>query len=182
MDDKEQTNNFLNRDLSYREYLYSEDEPEEVTETQVVSGEQISLGIQDKTNKNVYKLKRRLQRMERLLEVNPFWNNGLTAFTTIFTISVSAIIGLLIIKYYGQLPFKIPFFYNHTENTWDANYDKSFLLIFPVLVTGFNIIITRLNMLIFSFDRKLVYFISLSLVMVNLLLIIAFVQLLYLTI
>lgn len=174
-------NNFLNRDLSYSEYLYSNDATDS-NKQEVVAQEQISLGIEDKTNKNVYRIRRRLERMERLIEINPFWNNGLTVFTTVFILSISAIIGLLIVKYYGQLPFKIPFFYNHSDNTWDANYDKSFLLILPVIIMGFNLMITRLNMLIFRFDRKLVYFTSLSLIMVNLLLIISFIQLLYLTI
>jgi|GEM_PF-393666 len=123
------------------------------------------------------KIKYKLKHFELIIEIMPYWKNGLTVFSTVFAIFTTASLLMIVLYDFNSLQKNIPLFYNHSENTWNFS-DKSILLFLPIIVGALNFIIHRLSLMIFKFDKNLVYIISLAMVLVNGILIIALLQIL----
>jgi hypothetical protein len=166
-------------ELKYADILYGE---EEYDLSSIDSKEQIPLGIKYSKKEPIYRIKRRLSRLENVIEILPFWKNGFTVFTTTFSVAVIIILSVIVYKNFNLLPDKVPLFYNHDKETWTAVYDKSMFILIPLIVSSFNMMIIRLGMIIYNFDKKLVYFIFIGMNLMNVLLLIAFIQILYLVI
>lgn len=142
---------------------------------------QISMEIKESPKENYYKIKRKVTKLERLVEVMPFWQNFLNMFTLVFAIFTITILSILLVGNFNELKNEIPLFYNQVTQTSDS-VDKSIFITIPIGVFFFNMIILRLSMMIYNFDKKLVVSVNLSLILFNLLIIIGVLQIMSLVI
>lgn len=174
----------FNIKFNYQEFLFGENKenhtPEEIQEQ--ISKEQISFDIKVPTKEPYYNFKRKLTRLESLLEIMPYWKNLVNVFTLIFGLFIPIFMSYLIFNNYDYLKEKMPLFYNNALKQWESDTDKGIFILMPLIVAGFNLLIVRLCMMMYNFDRKLVYVISSALIMVNVLVLISFIQILYLVI
>jgi hypothetical protein len=146
-------------------------------ESEKVSKEQISLDIKSNKKEYYYKVKRRLTKFEKVLDIIPFWKSFLNIFTLVFSIFIPIVMGFMILSL--DIKESMPIFYNHVENFWDV-YDRSLYYLIPLIIIAFNLIIIRLCITIYKFDKKLVNVVSYGLILLNLLAIINFTQTLFL--
>jgi hypothetical protein len=139
--------------------------------------QQIMLDIKIPRKNYWYNIKNKLNKLELSLEVLPYWKSGITVMTMVFALFISAMCFWLTLKNFAALPQMVPIFYNSTQNNWGL-YDKSIFLFLPIIISAFNLILIRLNFTIYNFDRKFVYALCISQFLINVLVIIAFTQLL----
>lgn len=175
----------FNVKFNYQEYLFGQDNKSNTyahNDVDIVSPQQMVFDIPYSKKEPYYNLKRRLIRLESMLEIIPFWKNLLNVFTLIFGVFIPTVMGYLIYTNYDNLKNKMPLFFNHTTKQWESETDKGIFILLPFIILGFNMLLVRLNIMMYNFDRKLVYAISFALIIVNILVIISFIQILYLVV
>lgn len=141
---------------------------------------QIQMDIKADNKEYYYSFKRRVQNLEVILEVLPYWRSGLNMFTLVFSFFTTILSGILILANFQKLKTQLPLIYSQSFQTLEP-IDKSLLFIIPVLMGFFNFMVIRLSMMIYNFDKKLVITLNLALILFNLLAIIGLVQVLSLT-
>ena len=115
------------------------------------------------------------ERRQELLEISMMWKNPALPFTIISLISV---IGLLFfggIFEFDKIPLKIPLFYNHVQKSWEQA-DKSTMFIIGIILLVTESILINIITKIFKSDRRLALTISWMITFINVLIIIATLQ------
>lgn len=106
---------------------------------------QLGMGLKYSRFEFLFKLKRLARQVEKNYTVLPFWQNGYiwAAISSIF--GVTAIVMILIISRFADLPPEIPLVYDIQEENWQS-YPKIFMFLIPasLLILGIlNIQILR---------------------------------------
>ncbi|MBN1331337.1 hypothetical protein JW978_00425 [Candidatus Dojkabacteria bacterium] len=138
---------------------------------------QLGLGIRVNRFQPVIFVQRRLNNLERKIEVMPFWKNFAFVFMLFSSIAFSLIIEVAILINYKDLPFEIPLFYDPTKSSW-LFLEKGWVVLVPIVYTGLNLLLLNIVYSIFQFDRRLAQIIAGSVGIFNILYLIAFAQLL----
>ncbi|MBD3280312.1 hypothetical protein GF389_02190 [Candidatus Dojkabacteria bacterium] len=138
---------------------------------------QIDLGIKVNRFQPIVFIQRRLNRLERRIEVMPFWKNFGFVFMLFSTVAFNLIVELALIVNYDDFPFEIPFFYAPTESSW-LFLEKGWLVLVPIVHTVLNLILLNVVYSIFQFDRRLAQIIGATIGTFNILYLLAFAQLL----
>jgi hypothetical protein len=120
-------------------------------------------------------LKHRATRREAELELIPFWRNFASAAAVVSTICVAIFLLVSGLVLFGRLPPRIPFYYNSAEARWEQA-DKVVILFVPVVLGVISALALRFIYDIFAYDKRLALMLSWVMSLVNLLLVIASVQ------
>ena len=139
--------------------------------------DQIDLGLKVKRFQPFLFIQRRLNNLERRIEVMPFWKNFVFVFMIFSSVSFSLIIEAAILLNYKSFPFEIPLFFDPTENSW-LFLEKGWVVLVPIVYTTLNLILLNVVYTIFQFDRRLAQIIAATIGLFNILYLIAFAQLL----
>lgn len=116
-----------------------------------------------------------LERRQELLEISTLWKNPSLPFNII---SIIFVLGLLFIGgifEFDRIPARIPMFYNHVEKSWEQT-DKSTVFIIGIIVLIAEATILNLIMRIFRSDRRLALTLSWIISFINVLIIVAILQ------
>lgn len=116
-----------------------------------------------------------LDRRQELLEISTLWKNPSLPFNIV---SVIFVLGLLFVGgifEFDRIPLKIPIFYNHVEKSWEQA-DKSTLFIMGIVVLFTEIALINLIIKIFKSDRRLALTLSWVVTFINVLIIVAALQ------
>lgn len=139
--------------------------------------EQFKFELKASKKESFFRFKRFVSRLETYMEISPYWKSMFNIFTIVFAFSTVVFNVILLINNFGRLRTEVPFFYNTQLSKW-VNEDKSFFFLFIIMSIIANLMVTRFSMTIYNFDKKLVYVMSASLILANILLTISFMQLL----
>jgi CRISPR/Cas system CSM-associated protein Csm2 small subunit len=150
-----------------------EDKPDESPE------DQIELALKHSKKEIYYSAKRKIRRFEKIVEIIPYWKNLLTVFTTVLGIGAPVFMWTMVYFNYDLIQDKMPVIFNHTNEIWNES-DKSIFLAVPGIILLFNILLIRLMLIIYNFDKKLVIAMSFALLLINILATINYVQLIFL--
>lgn len=174
------------KNRNYQEFLFGYQKnnsgiiDKETENISIDSKDQLKLDIKKSRKEPYFRVKRYFKRIENIIEIMPFWKNLLTVFTIVFSFFVPTIMTLITLRNYDFIKDKMLLFYNHSTGQWDNNTDKIIFVSLPFVVLGFNIVLVRYSMMIYNFDKKLVYAISIATIIVNILVLISFTQIIYL--
>lgn len=138
---------------------------------------QLTLGIKESRKEILYRIKRRITRIEMSFEVMPFWKSALTVFSVVLGVVTILISFYFVGRYFKDLPQDIPFVYNEAQKAWPLINNSVFLSI-PFIAIIFNLLQISFELMIYNYDKKLVYVISSIMMMFNALFIISIIQLL----
>lgn len=147
-------------------------------EVNVVSKDQLEFGILPKKptfDQRVSFFKMYFERRQELLEISMLWKNPSLPFNIV---SVIFVIGLLFIGgifEFDKIPLKIPLFYNHVEKSWEQT-DKSTVFIMGIILLITEGFLINLIIKIFKTDRRLALTLSWVITFINVLIIIAALQ------
>lgn len=141
---------------------------------------QFQLGIKPRKFQPFRAIKRKVRSLETKLEIMPFWRNFSFVFMLLSSICFPAIMVIIMVYYFNDLPSKIPVFYD-TQSDARIGVDKGLAVLLPIFVGISNLILLNMLHSIFHFDRRLAQVISFSINIGNILLIIAFVQIISLS-
>lgn len=160
-------NNFsnTNRDLPPRYYTQS----------------QITMGIDAKKASLWDRINSFVSNTEKKLEVMPFWKNYSFVFALISTIAFPTTVVAIMILKFNVIPLEILSFYNPQTSSWELA-NKAVVILLPIFYGILNLILLNLTYTIFQFDRRLAQIISITMNIANVLFIIAFAQILSITI
>lgn len=120
-------------------------------------------------------IKMYFERRQELLEISMLWKNPSLPFNII---SVLFVVGLLFIGgifEFDRIPLKIPLFYNHVEKSWEQA-DKSTVFIMGIVLLITEGLLINLLIKIFKSDRRLALTLSWVITFINVLIIIAALQ------
>lgn len=115
------------------------------------------------------------ERRQELLEVSMLWKNPSLPFNIV---SVIFVIGLLFVGgifEFDKIPSKIPLFYNHVEKSWEQA-DKSAIFIIGTVLLAAEGLLINLIIKIFRSDRRLALTLSWVITFINVLIIVAALQ------
>ncbi len=116
-----------------------------------------------------------LERRQEILEISTLWKNPSLPFNIV---SVIFVLGLLFVGgifEFDRIPLKIPIFYNHVEKSWEQA-DKSTLFIMGIVVLFTEGALINLIVKIFKSDRRLALTLSWVVTFINVLIIVAALQ------
>lgn len=172
----------VNDESSFTGYLtrneqaeYSLVEAQELVPEKIEPEEQMHLGLETSKVTRVQILKKNIRRWEYIIQVLPFWKSGVITFNITFSILTVLGLSLLVIFTFSQLPTQIPLIYQQVDGSWIL-INKSVLAILLVGLAFFEIVLLRLKRVIFNFDRRLSNVMATTQIFINLLAIIALVQ------
>lgn len=137
--------------------------------------EQMHFGLETSRVTRVQILKKNIRRWEYIIQVLPFWKSGVITFNITFSILTVVGLALLVIFTFSQLPTQIPLIYQQVDGSWIL-INKSVLALLLVGLAFFEIVLLRLKRVIFNFDRRLSNVMATTQIFINLLAIIALVQ------
>ena len=120
-------------------------------------------------------LKLYFERRQELLEVSMLWKNPALPFNIISVVFVTGILFIGGIIEFDRIPLKIPLFYNHVEKSWEQA-DKSAIFIMGILLLIIEGVLINLIIKIFKSDRRLALTLSWVITFINVLIIIAALQ------
>lgn len=115
------------------------------------------------------------ERRQEILEISMLWKNPSLPFNIV---SVIFVIGLLFVGgifEFDNIPLKIPLFYDHVEKSWEQT-DKSTLFILGIVLLLTEALLINLIIKIFKSDRRLALTLSWVITFINVLIIIASLQ------
>lgn len=115
------------------------------------------------------------ERRQEILEISMLWKNPSLPFNIV---SVIFVIGLLFVGgifEFDNIPLKIPLFYDHVEKSWEQT-DKSTLFIMGIVLLLTEGLLINLIIKIFKSDRRLALTLSWVITFINVLIIIAALQ------
>lgn len=138
--------------------------------------DQFGLEIKMKKFQPINEINRRLNSIERKLEIMPFWKNFIFVFMIFSSLAIPAGIEFVLIRWYNELPSEFPLFFDPNEGSWQF-LQKGWVIFIPLIYAGLNLILTNLTHSIFQFDRRLAQIIAISIGLFNILFLIAFSQL-----
>lgn len=142
----------------------------------VVSEEQFTLDIKRSNLEPVYNVKRRIARLETVVETLPYWRSFVTVAAFLTSIAFIAIISYLIFNSYNKLPPEFPLIHSQATGSWNL-IDKEILPFTPIALGSLLAILLKLNSETFKFDRRLANMVNLGVIIFNILGTIAFVEL-----
>ena len=137
---------------------------------------QITLPLKKGKKEVYYQVKHKVSRFSAIFGVLPYWKNIINVAAFISSVFVVLILIILLTQFYGKLPNKISLFYYQTSNSWNL-IDKEVLIIIPVFASFILVLASRLNTAVFRFDRRLSTVINVAILIFNLFLLIAVLQL-----
>lgn len=154
--------------------------PKEIKQAPVVqkSLDQLEFGITPKRitfKQRMSFFKMYFERRQEILEISMLWKNPSVPFNIV---SVIFVIGLLFVGgifEFDNIPLKIPLFYNHVEKSWEQT-DKSTLFIMGIILLLTEGFLINLIIKIFKSDRRLALTLSWVITFINVLIIIASLQ------
>jgi len=120
-------------------------------------------------------LKLYFERRQELLEVSMLWKNPALPFNIISVLFVVGILFIGGIFEFDRIPLKIPLFYNHVEKSWEQA-DKSALFIVGLFLLAIEGFLINLIIKIFRSDRRLALTLSWMITFINVLIIVAALQ------
>jgi len=120
-------------------------------------------------------LRSKATRREAELELIPFWRNFASAAAVISSICVAIFLFVSGLVLFGRLPPRIPFYYNSAEARWEQA-DKVALLFVPVVLGMVSALALRFIYDVFAYDKRLALMLSWIMTLVNLLIVIASIQ------
>ena len=137
---------------------------------------QITLPLKKSKKEVYYQVKHKVNRFSTIFGVLPYWKNIINVAAFISSIFVVFILIILLTQFYGKLPNKISLFFYQTSNSWNL-IDKEVLIVIPVFASLILVLTSRLNTAVFKFDRRLSTVINVAILIFNLFLLIAILQL-----
>jgi hypothetical protein len=156
----------------YQKIIPKSLKPEKKVETvsnlieQLEAQDQINLDIKVKKVNQIHKIRKTTRSWFQIMKINPYWKN-ISAIAMIITSLADSLIFLYVyLTNYKQLPEILPSVFNQTTQLWNyANKDEMFVI--PIIHLVISLIIVRLNITIFKFDRRLVLIINNSMILFN---------------
>lgn len=139
--------------------------------------EQFQMGVGEGKLTFSQSLKRRFKTMELRLEVMPFWRSYIFTYVLISSIAFPAIVIITMILNFDDIYLDMPLFYEPGKTSWDLM-DKGVAVIIPIAYGILNLVLLKLCHSIFEFDRRLAHIIGITMSIINTLFIIAFAQIL----
>lgn len=115
------------------------------------------------------------ERRHELLEISMLWKNPALPFAIVSLLVVSALTFIGGIIEFDRIPSRIPLFYNHVEKSWEQA-DKSAIFIVGIAIVTIEAILINLIIKIFASDRRLALTLSWVTTFINLLIVIAILQ------
>lgn len=146
------------------------------TELAVVSDAQYELDIKSSKSEWYYNIKRRVSRYEATMEAIPYWRSYVTVTAIVATLAFIGFVSFVLYNNYATLPNSFPLIYSQATQTWNL-VSKEYLMIIPIALAAFLLIMVRINIQTYRFDRRLAIMINFIVILVNILGIIAFGQL-----
>ncbi|MDZ4839952.1 MAG: hypothetical protein SGJ04_08095 [Bacteroidota bacterium] len=115
------------------------------------------------------------ERRQEILEISMLWKNPSLPFNIISVIFVISLLFIGGVFEFDKIPLKIPLFYNHVEKSWEQT-DKSTVFIMGTILLVTEGILINLIIKIFKSDRRLALTLSWVITFINVLMIIAALQ------
>lgn len=117
-------------------------------------------------------LRAKLHKRETAIEMQPFWRHFSGPIALVSGTVLPLLLTVIALVNIGKFPPKMPFIFDHTIGVWQQA-DKSVFAIAPILLLVFNVIIIRLSLEVYEFDRRLAEVSNWLIVFINLLALIA---------
>lgn len=133
---------------------------------------QLGMGLKYSKFEFLFKLKRLARQVERNYTVLPFWQNGYiwAAISSIF--GVTAIILVLIISRFSELPPEVPLLYDIQEENWES-YPRIFMLLIPAALLVLGMINIQILRKTYYMNKRLTLMICLIITISSLLTLVA---------
>ena len=146
--------------------------------TGAISPDQLKFKVDDRLTKFrqfLSFLKMNIQKKGEALEVSMLWKSASLPFAIItFLVNILLILVGGII-FFDRIPPRIPLIYNSFANQWEQS-DKTVIFIFGLLFVFFEILMIEFSIKIFFHDRRLSLTMNWILTFLNILLLIAILQ------
>jgi len=104
-----------------------------------------------------------------------YWDSMLTIAAIMLSLFYVGFMIFFVVEYYNVISDTFPLFYSQATKSWQM-YDKESIPLFIIVTGGILGIIIRLNHITYSFDKRLSKMINVSLIIMNLLGVIAFTE------
>lgn len=153
-------------------------QPKEKEIVNQISNDQLNFEITPKKpsiKQRFYFLKYYLKKRQEILEISVIWKNPAFPFNLVSLVFISMLIFIGGILEFDRIPAKVPVFYNHLEKTWEQT-DKSTIFILGLVILATEGILINLLIKIFNKDRRLALTLSWIITFVNVLILIAILQ------
>lgn len=133
---------------------------------QLEAQDQINLGLNVKKVNKIHKIRKDTRSWFQVIKINPYWKN-ISAIAMLITSLADTIIFLYVyLTSYKKLPEILPSVFNQTTQLWNyINKDEMFVI--PIIHIVITLILIRMNLIIFKFDRRLVLIINNSMILFN---------------
>jgi len=138
-------------------------------------GQQLEIGISDPKPNFAQRAKRTIIGTKHIQKIDFYWDNMLTIAAIILSCFFVGFMIFFISKYYNIISDTFPLFYSQATKSWQM-YDKETIPLFIIVVGSILGIIIKLNHITYSFDKRLSSMINISLIIMNLLGVIAFTE------
>lgn len=134
--------------------------------SQLEAHDQINLDINVKRENRVKKMRKKTRSWIEILKINPYWKQFTSVAMLITSLTTTGIYLFLFLTRYNDLPEQIPTLYNQGIKAWTYN-NKEDLFIIPIVHLVISLILIRINLSIFKFDRRLVIILNNSMTLFN---------------
>jgi hypothetical protein len=151
-----------------------------VAQSQIPAEEQMQMPLKKSRFEWFYGIKRRFSNTSLVLEALPYWRNMNTVLALMTSVTLVVLTFLTISSNFGKLPDKVPLIYKQASASWEL-IDKEVLLPVPIFLGALLILLTNFSSSVYRFDRRLSFMINGAIILFNVLGLIAFYQILSLT-
>ncbi|MFW5702812.1 MAG: hypothetical protein ACOCXP_02490 [Candidatus Dojkabacteria bacterium] len=137
--------------------------------------DQMGFGIEVQRVTFIQKWRESIKEWEQMIQVLPYWKSEINVANIVLSFTaVVSFIGILLVNF-NELPNELPLFYSQTENNWYL-LEKELMIFLSGALFSVELILLRLMRLVYNFDRRLSVVIAGTQVFLNLILVIAIIQ------
>jgi hypothetical protein len=137
---------------------------------------QYQIDLVDKKPSWRNRFRNKLQISNNNITALSYWNNFLSSITIVSSIFVVAILSTIIINQYNQLPEQFPLFFSQYSKTWQL-VEKEILIFAPIVLGLLLTLIIQFNRFVYLFDKRLSQMVNNIVIIFNILIMIATLQL-----
>jgi len=138
-------------------------------------GKQLDIGIPDPKLNFAQRAKRSIVGTKNIQKIDSYWDSMLTIAAIMLSLFYVGFMTFFVFEYYNVISDTFPLFYSQATKSWQM-YDKESIPLFIIVVGGILGIIIKLNHITYSFDKRLSNMINISLIIMNLLGVVAFTE------